>query len=312
VFVAIVSEFPERAAWNTAPMALSQPVDGFRLAYDRHGDGPPVVLLHGWPGLRSDQAEVARLLATDADVVVPDLRGFGESFDPDNANAPLEAFAGEGQAASVLGLIDELGLERPVIAGYDIGSRVAQAIAKATPDNVSALVLAPPVSGVGDRVLTVDAQREFWYQTFHRLPLSEKLIDGDERAVRTYLTHFWDHWSAPGWSPPQQMFDSVVAAYARPGAFTASLSWYRAGAGTVVKALAERTPALDDRIAAPTTILWPEHDPLFPFEWSDRIDEFFADADLRQLRGVGHFTPLEAADAIAAAIRERLGVASPK
>jgi pimeloyl-ACP methyl ester carboxylesterase len=288
-------------------MPESQPVDGFRLAYDRHGSGPPVVLLHGWPGLRSDQSEVARVLEGEADVIVPDLRGFGESYDPANAGAPLEAYTGEGQAASVLGLIDELGLEQPVISGYDIGSRVAQSIARKRPDNVKALVLAPPVSGVGERVLSVDAQREFWYQTFHRLPLSEQLIDGDEQAVRTYLTHFWEHWSAPGWSPPQEMFDSVVAAYARPGAFTASVSWYRAGAGTVVKALAEKTPAPEDRIAVPTTILWPEHDPLFPLEWSDRISEFFAHADLRQLPGVGHFTPLEAPDQIAAAIRECLG-----
>src|SRR5262249_41860880 len=108
------------------------------------------------------------------------------------------------------------------------------------------------------------------------------------------------------WSPPPAMFDAVVAAYARPGAFAASVSWYRAGAGTVVKALAEKTPAPEDRIAAPTTILWPEHDPLFPFEWSDRIDAFFANADLRQLPGAGHFTPLEAATEIAEAIRERL------
>ena len=44
----------------------------------------------------------------------------------------------------------------------------------------------------------------------------------------------------------------------------------------------------------PTTVLWPEHDPLFPREWSDRIGEFFADARLTWLDGAGHFSPLEA------------------
>src|SRR5215467_1816234 len=117
-------------------MPESQPVDGFRLTYDRQGSGPPVVLLHGWPGLRSDQSEVARLLEGEAEVIVPDLRGFGDSYDPANADAPLEAYTGEGQAASVLDLIDELGLEQPVISGYDIGSRVAQSIARKRPDNV--------------------------------------------------------------------------------------------------------------------------------------------------------------------------------
>jgi pimeloyl-ACP methyl ester carboxylesterase len=58
---------------------LSRAVDGFRLAYDRAGSGPAVVLLHGWPGARSDHAAVARLLARDGDVMVPDLRGFGDT-----------------------------------------------------------------------------------------------------------------------------------------------------------------------------------------------------------------------------------------
>jgi pimeloyl-ACP methyl ester carboxylesterase len=52
----------------------------------------------------------------------------------------------------------------------------------------------------------------------------------------------------------------------------------------------------------PTTVLWPEHDPLFPRAWADRIDEFFVGARLRNLDGVGHFTPLEAPHDFAAAL----------
>ena len=83
-------------------------------------------------------------------------------------------------------------------------------------------------------------------------------------------------------------------------------NWYRAGAGTVVVSLAERVPAPADRVGVPTTVLWPEHDPLFPFEWSDRIGEHFADFTLTRLQGAGHFSPLEAPDAFAAAIRAAL------
>ena len=50
-------------------------------------------------------------------------------------------------------------------------------------------------------------------------------------------------------------------------------------------------------------MLWPEHDPLFPPHWSDRLDEFFSDVTLEQVPGVGHFTPLEAPDRFAATIR---------
>jgi pimeloyl-ACP methyl ester carboxylesterase len=93
-----------------------------------------------------------------------------------------------------------------------------------------------------------------------------------------------------------------MSVYERPGAFAASIAWYRAGAGSVAASLAERVPEPDQRIAARTTVLWPEYDPLFPREWSDRIGEFFAAATLTWLDGSGHFSPLEAPDAYAAAI----------
>jgi pimeloyl-ACP methyl ester carboxylesterase len=285
-------------------MPLSRPVDGFALEYDRAGSGPAVVLLHGWPGSRSDHGSVAALLGGDADVVVPDLRGFGGSDRHDRP--PSEAYSADAQADSVCGLIEELELDRPVIAGYDVGSRVAQTVARRRPDDVRALVLAPPLPGVGARVLEPQAQREFWYQPFHQLELSEALIDGDARAVRAYLEHFWSHWSGPGWTVAPERLDALTELYARPGAFRASIGWYRAGAGTVAKALAERPPAPLDRVAVPTTVLWPEHDPLFPLAWSDRIDEFFADVALTVLDGIGHYVPIEAPDAMAGAIRHRL------
>jgi pimeloyl-ACP methyl ester carboxylesterase len=285
-------------------MARSGPVDGFELEYDRAGSGPPVVALHGWPGSRDDWRDVAELLAGDADVVRPDLRGFGGSDRHDRP--PADAYSADAQAESVCALIDELALERPVLAGYDVGSRVAQAVARRRPDDVRALVLAPPLPGIGARILEPDAQREFWYQPFHQLALSTELVDGDARAVRAYLTHFWEHWSGPGWAPAPARFEALVERYARPGAFAASIAWYRAGAGAVAASLAERPPAARDRLAVPTTVLWPEHDPLFPPAWADRIDEFFADATLRPLDGVGHYVPLEAPEAAADAIRERL------
>jgi pimeloyl-ACP methyl ester carboxylesterase len=58
------------------------------------------------------------------------------------------------------------------------------------------------------------------------------------------------------------------------------------------------------RIATPTTVLWPEHDPLFPRAWSDRLGEFFSAVTLEWLDGVGHFSPLKAPVRFAAAIRE--------
>ncbi len=282
-------------------MPRSQPVDGFSLAYDRSGDGPPVVLLHGWPGMRTDYRALVPLL-DGFDVVVPDLRGFGES--DKHVADPAEQYSAVAQARSVAGLLDEIGLGAAVVAGYDVGSRVAQALARAEPDRVRALVVAPPLPGIGQRILTPDAVREFWYQPFHRLDLAERLIDGDPDKVRSYLRHFWEHWSGPAYMPAEADLDALVEHYGPPGAFVASINWYRGGYGGVAVSLAEQTPDPADRIAAPTRVLWPEHDPLFPREWGDRLDEFFSDARVTDLPGAGHFSPLEAPEAFADAIRE--------
>lgn len=237
-----------------------------------------IVLLHGWPGDPDDWRAVG------LDAVVPELL-----WRDDVSAAAL--------AEHVAGLIDE----PAVVAGYDVGSRVAQTLARAQPDKVRALVLAPPLPGAGDRVLTPEAQREFWYQPFHQLDLAEQLIDGRPDAVRAYLEHFWGHWSGPGFELPEDHLERLVARYAEPGAFAASIGWYRAGSGMVASSLAETVP--EQRITAPTHVLWPEHDPLFPRAWGDRLDEFFEDFTLTDLPGVGHFSPLEAPQAWAAALQ---------
>jgi pimeloyl-ACP methyl ester carboxylesterase len=287
-------------------MLRSKPVDGFELSYERTGDGEGVVLLHGWPGDHLDYRDVVARLEGFT-VVVPDLRGFGES--DKHPGPPADAYSGDAQARSVVGLIDELGLGSVVFGGYDVGSRVAQTIARAFPDRVRALVVSPPLPGVGDRVLTPDAQREFWYQAFHQLSLIEEIIDGRLEAVRAYLGHFWCHWSGPSLEQPDAELDRLAGLYGAPGAFTASIAWYRAGSGTVARSLSEVVPDRDERIAVPTTVLQPDLDPLFPPAWSDRLDEFYADVTVTALRGVGHFVPIEAPDEFAAAIRAALAAA---
>jgi pimeloyl-ACP methyl ester carboxylesterase len=285
----------------------SSAVDGFSLAYDRLGAGPPVVLLHGWPGDRQDFRLVTPLLADAAEVVVPDLRGFGESDKHDVD--PGDGYSGDAQARSVVGLLDELDLGPAVLAGYDIGSRIAQTVARMRPERVRALVVAPPLPGAGQRVLGADAQREFWYQTFHRLPVADRLLDGRRDAVRTYLEHFWDHWSGPSFSAGEAALDRLADHYGQPGAFTSSIGWYRAGAGAIARIAAEGTPDPADRVRTPTRVLWPAHDPLFPAAWADRLDEFFADVSVTLLPDAGHFVPLEAPEAFASSIRAALGPA---
>jgi len=134
------------------------------------------------------------------------------------------------------------------------------------------LVLAPPLPGAGERV---------------RAP--------------------WTNWSGPSFALGDERLDHPTDVYSPPGAFAASIAWYRAPEQTFASSPREKTPDREKRTAAPTTVLWPEHDPLFDRAWSDRLDDYFSDVELELLDGVGHFTPLEAPDAFAAAIARRLG-----
>jgi pimeloyl-ACP methyl ester carboxylesterase len=286
-------------------MQYSAPIDGFRLAYERSGSGPPVVLLHGWPGDHTDWDQLIPLIQEVADVLAPDLRGFGQS---DKHEADLEKiYSAQGQARAVAALMDELGVKDAVVAGYDVGGAVSQTVAAMRPDLVMALVVSPHLPGAGKRVLELGSVKEFWYTSFHQLDLARQLIDGNPDAVRVYLRYFWSHWSGPNYAVDNKRIDHLTKVYSAPGAFVASINWYRTSSNPMTAFAAETKPPRDQRLAVPTTVLWEDQDPIFPYEWSNGLDDFFADYTLEKLSGVGHFTPLEATDRFVKAIKLQLG-----
>lgn len=240
-------------------MEWTSAIDGFRLRYDRGGTGVAAVLLHGWSGDRTEyRAFVDRL--SGMDIVVPDLRGFGAS---DRRTDDPASYGVDAQARSIVGLIEELRLDRPVIAGHDIGSRIAVAVARSRPDLVRALVLTPPLPGIGARILHPDAAPEFWYVSFNQLPLAVELLDGRPDAMRAFLRHFWTHWAGPDFTPPAGHLDHLVSVYSAPGAAAALLGWYRASLDPFARLAAERPPPPEKRITVPTTVLWPDSDRCF-------------------------------------------------
>ena len=263
------------------------------------------MLLYGWPGSHVDYRQVTARLDGRFDVVAPDLRGFGQTKRPEAA--PDDAYHAAGQVRSVAVLIDELDLGPVVVGAYDIGSRVALTLAQARPDLVRALVLAPPLPGVGARLLESDVEPEIWYAGFHRSGLAEALLDGDRKRVRAYLRHFWGRWSAPGFELAAEDLERLVDDYAPPGAFAASIRWYKAGVGFVAASRDEQFPDVSDRVGVPVDVLWPEHDAIFPRRFADRLDRFLTDVRRHDVDGVGHFVPVEAPGAFAERIKAAAG-----
>jgi pimeloyl-ACP methyl ester carboxylesterase len=250
---------------------------------------PLVVLLHGWPGLSSDYDEV-RARLHDIACVVPEIVGFGEGF-----HEPLPAGSASAGAHADRVLAALPGDAPLLVVGYDIGSRIAQAMLRAAPHRFVGAVLTPGYPGIGARSSEPGRAGVFWYQHFHRTPLAAELIDGRPDAVRAYVRHLTTAWAADDRIASGARFDEIVDAYSRPGAFAASIAWYRDNVGYTE----------GSRIDVPTTMLWPETDPLFPLEWADELDAWFTDIEVRPVPS-GHFVPLEAPDAVADAIRGRL------
>jgi 3-oxoadipate enol-lactonase len=114
---------------------------GVRLAYDDAGEGPPLVLLHGFPLDRTLWSPQRTALAAMARVVVPDLRGFGES------TLGADPVTMDRYADDIVALLDHLGIERAVIGGLSMGGYVAFALWRRHPHRVRALALCDTRAG---------------------------------------------------------------------------------------------------------------------------------------------------------------------
>jgi len=128
-------------------------VNGARLWYDEAGSGPALLLLHGGLGDSGLWEPVVPFLAERLRVIRTDLRFFGRSTGP---AAPWSWHD------DVIGLLDELGIERTALAGLSLGGRVATEIALANPERVLALLLvAPGLAGHDGRAYTEDMERRY-------------------------------------------------------------------------------------------------------------------------------------------------------
>jgi epoxide hydrolase 4 len=227
-------------------------LEGVRLHYLEAGDGPLVVLLHGFPDFwYSWRFQIPKLASAGFRVVAPDMRGYNLSSKP----AGVGAYGIDLLAADVRGLIRERGAESAFLAGHDWGAAVAWATAMNHPEVVRRLA-----------ILNVPHPRRFlrglrrprqllrsWYIFFFQLPALP------ERAARARRWSFFryglEHDARPGAFTPQDV-ERYIEAWSQRGALTAMLNYYRA----VFRRSPRRTMARIRPIEAPTLVIWGERD----------------------------------------------------
>jgi len=193
-------------------------VNGIQMHYVIGGQGDPVVLLHGWPQTWYEWRHVMPALAKNYTVIVPDLRGLGDS------SKPLTGYDGATTAEDLYQLVSQLGFDKIFLVSHDIGGQTAFSFAAAHPNNVSKLVIMdyifagflPPAFG----------QNGPWWFSFHQVPdLPEALVQGKERE---YLSWFYKGLAYNPEAITQDDIDEFVKHYSSPGSMRAGFEYYRA------------------------------------------------------------------------------------
>lgn len=273
--------------------SVSIVINGVRLHVRMAGAGYPLILLHGWPQTSYCWRKVMPLLAPHFRVIAPDLRGFGDSEKPDG---PYDK---RTVATDIIAMAHSLGYGHSLVAGHDIGGRVAYRLALDHPDFVDGLIsLAGRYSPLGEELLfSKEQSAERWYFFFHNVVgLPEALITGRESV---YLEHFYRHWSyRADWLSESDLAE-YSRAYATPGALRGGFEHYRAALGADVDQWKQDAGR---QIDTPTLVLWGENDPVSPMAWTRGFDKVFSRLDMVVYPECGHFIAEETPQAAASDI----------
>ena len=195
----------------------SAEVDGLKLHYLTAGQGPGLILLHGYAETSRMWRPIIPVLARRFTVIAPDLPGIGDSA------VPTEGLDMKTAATRIHGLARSLGATKAHVVGHDIGLMVAYAYTAQYPSEVERLVLMDAfLPGVGAWEDVYD-NPGFWHFRFHG-PTPEALVRGRER---TYFDHYWNDFAADKTRSISEADRTAYAeAYARPGRMRAGWAYF--------------------------------------------------------------------------------------
>jgi pimeloyl-ACP methyl ester carboxylesterase len=263
-------------------------VDGVGVEYEVTGTGRPVVLLHGFPDSgRLWRHQVPALAEAGFQVVVPDLRGYGRSGQPE----PVDAYSLPLLAGDVLAVLAELGIDQAHVVGHDWGAALAWVLGSLAPGNVDHLV----TLSVGHPATfrrTLEQLEKSWYMLLFQFPgIAESWLTQDG----------WANFRSWGQHPDA---DAVIAELEANGSLTPGLNWYRAN----VPPESWAGPPLQlPPIQAPTMGVWSTGDfALTETQMTDSAENVAGTWRYERLEGPGHWMQLDAPDQVNALLLDFL------
>lgn len=286
--------------------------DVLEIAYEEHGpqDGPPVILLHGFPYDVRAWDEVAPALAADGNrVLVPWLRGYGPTrfLGPDTLRSGEQAALGN----DLLKMMDALAIERAALAGYDWGGRAACIVAALWPGRVRCLMSSTGYNiqniAISGEPAPAAAEHRFWYQYYFHTERGRAGLTKNRRDICRLL---WKLWS-PEWQFDEATFEATAVAFDNPDFVDVVIQSYRHR-----YAYAKGDPGLEPieaelakqpKIKVPTINLHGAADGVGPAPQTDnQAQHFTGPYERRLIPRAGHNVPQEAPAATVAALRDLL------
>ena len=323
---------PEQAPWvdPVMPGVTHRMVEtnGIRLHVAEQGEGPLVILCHGFPECwYSWRHQLGALAKAGFRAVAPDLRGYGRSDRPEE----VEKYTILHDIGDVVGLVDALGAKQAVIAGHDIGAAIAWQAALLRPDRFSAVIaLSPPFRsrGFGDAgpptTLMPRTETTVFYQLLLQTPTAEQGLSHDLRLTFRYQFtalsgepqlageaglppgmlprkggFMTDPSSLPAWVTDSDI-DVYVKEYARSG-FHGPLAWWR----NIDRGWELMAPLAGARVSVPALYMAGDRDFVAAVFSEDIAKQSALVPKLRPpviLPGCGHWTQQERAPEVSAAM----------
>ena len=276
-------------------------VDGVCIHARVGGEGPPVLLLHGYPQTHVIWRNVAETLAQSHTVVVSDLRGYGDSGKP-ASETDHSSYSKRAMAADQVGLMTVLGHGRFAVVGHDRGARVAHRLCLDHPTRVeraAVLDIVPTrhVFATVDRALATVYNH--WFFLAEEPDLPEVLIGG---APEYFLRRKLGQWSDPHAALDEEAMSEYIRCFSDPETIRASCEDYRAAASIDLEH-DDADAAAGHRISCPLLVLWGERG--FVGNNYDVLEVWRRYADNVGGQGLNcvHFIPEEAPEQTIAALR---------
>ena len=259
-----------------------------RLAADTTGEGPAVLLVHGFPDSRAVwRRQVGPLAEAGFRVITPDLRGFGASERPEG----VDAYRVTELIGDLIELLDEHGIDRAHVVGHDWGAGIAWVLAALLPDRVASLAALSVGHPNASRPRSLESREKAWYQLLFQFDEAEELLLRDDaRLLREWLADAPDA-------------DRYVEELREPGALTARLGLYRAN----LHPRSELEPRALPPVNAPTLGMWSTGERYLTEAPMIRSGEYVTGPwRYERVEGASHWLQLDAPDRVNQLLLEHL------